>query len=74
MNASFFTRLLLPTLLISSPLFAQDDSPAVYFTNGVHNTLGCNAKNGNCIAPVRPPIPAIRSSRPIGSATGPCTG
>ncbi|WP_421548928.1 hypothetical protein [Pseudomonas sp. QD4] len=58
MNASFFTRLLLPTLLISSPLFAQDDSPAVYFTNGVHNTLGCNAKNGNCIAPRAPTDPS----------------
>ncbi|MDR8367059.1 hypothetical protein [Pseudomonas sp. JL3] len=42
-------RLLLLILLLSPPVFAQD-SEAIYFSMGVHNNLGCNEKNGNCIA------------------------
>jgi len=49
MNVSLLNRLLLLILLFCPFAFAQD-SGAVYFTNGVHNTLGCNEENGNCIA------------------------
>ncbi|AXA53289.1 hypothetical protein ACNT2N_21965 [Pseudomonas thivervalensis] len=49
MKTSLLNRLLLLILLFSPPLFAQD-SGAVYFTMGVHNTEGCNEQNGNCIA------------------------
>lgn len=50
--------LVLSALLLSQPLFAQQGSDAVYFTNGVHNTLGCDDKNGNCIAKREPGDPS----------------
>ncbi|MGY2375556.1 hypothetical protein ACW9IB_13730 [Pseudomonas sp. SDO524_S393] len=58
MNISLLSRLLLLILLLSPGAFAGDDSGAVYFTNGVHNTLGCNEQNGNCIAKRLPGEPS----------------
>ncbi|NWA81562.1 hypothetical protein [Pseudomonas sp. D2002] len=58
MNASLFNRLLLLMLLLSPAAFAGDDSGAVYFTNGVHNSEGCTAQNGNCIAKRAPGDPS----------------
>lgn len=57
MKTSILNRLLLLILLFSPPLFAQD-SGAVYFTMGVHNTEGCNEQNGNCIAKRLPGEPS----------------
>src|ERR1700739_2959555 len=57
MNVSLLNRLLLLILLFCPSAFAQD-SGAVYFTNGVHNTLGCNEQNGNCIAKRNPGEPS----------------
>ncbi|MFL1494585.1 hypothetical protein [Pseudomonas antarctica] len=57
MNASLLNRLLL-LLLLSPAAFAQGDSGAVYFTNGVHNSEGCHAQNGNCIAKRAPSDPS----------------
>ncbi len=58
MNASLLSRLLLLIVCLSPATFAADDSGAVYFTNGVHNTEGCNAQNGNCIAKRLPGEPS----------------
>ncbi|WP_420235201.1 hypothetical protein ACN079_14025 [Pseudomonas sp. ABY48] len=58
MKACILSRLLLLILLFSPGLFAQQDSGAVYFTMGVHNTEGCNEQNGNCIAKRAPGDPS----------------
>lgn len=58
MNAHLLRRFLLLLLLLSPAAFAAGDSGAVYFTNGVHNTEGCNKKNGNCIAKRTPSDPS----------------
>lgn len=55
------TRLLawlLPLALLGQPALAADDEGDVFFTNGVHNTLGCDASNGNCIATRKPGEPS----------------
>ncbi|WMR31216.1 hypothetical protein QT513_18720, partial [Metapseudomonas otitidis] len=55
------TRLLawlLPLALLGQPALAADDEGDVFFTNGVHNTLGCDASNGNCIAERKPGEPS----------------
>lgn len=58
MNTRLLSRLLLLLVLLSPAAFAADDSGAVYFTNGVHNSEGCNAQNGNCIAKRMPGEPS----------------
>lgn len=50
MNLRFLHRLL-PLILLFCPwAFAGQGSNAVYFSMGVHNTLGCNAANNHCVA------------------------
>lgn len=75
MNSHLLNRLLLLIVLLSPGAFAAGDSGAVYFTNGVHNSEGCNQQNGNCIAKRAPGDPSDPFfSQRNGSATGRCTG
>lgn len=65
MRTCLFNRLLLLALLFSPWAFAQQDSGAVYFSMGVHNTSGCDASNDHCIAkraPTDPSDPAFPST------------
>ncbi|MBX8600791.1 hypothetical protein K5D40_00870 [Pseudomonas cichorii] len=58
MKSSVLIRLfMLSSLLFCNSLFAQD-SGDIYPTMGVHNTAGCNEKNGNCIAKRNPTDPS----------------
>ncbi len=54
MSKSGLNRILVAGLLLASHLATaqkQGDDDNVFFTMGVHNNLGCNSANGNCIAP-----------------------